>query len=455
MQAKVAIIGAGISGLACALHLAQRGNDVTIWEYRKREELTPASARAVSLDISARGIYALKHIGLFDQQVKKYGVQMTHKIFHDRNGQLTKIPYGPTDKHYILALSRNYLFEILLDAASKLSNIQINFLCKLEQINFTKAELIIRNLANNKIFHEKPNIIIGADGINSLARAAFEKYTGLCFSSTPMPQAYKEISIPKEMGLSLELNATLLWSRNELMLVAQPNPDHSFMCALLMPREGADLSFESIRTKDELENLFQANFNDVRALMPNLHTEYQQRKVGFLRILQGQSWVCEGKFVLIGDAAHGMVPFFGQGVNCCFEDCTVLDQCLNESNDHWPTALLLFNQRRVINGNAISSMSFSNYPELLQRNLFQQVLLKKQIETKITKVFRSEYISYHNLVCFHRVPYVYALACKKLQEPMLDRLASRIEHVDDLDWTLVEQEVQSYQKQLNCDYLKN
>jgi len=449
MQAEVAIIGAGISGLACALHLAQRGIRVAVWENRTAQELTPNSARSVSMDISARGIYALRHVGLFEQHIVPKGVQMTHKIFHDKNGRLTRIPYGPTEQHYILALSRNYLFQILLEAAQEKTNISLNFRHIFEHIDFNKPELRLRDLENSQVIYDNPDIIIAADGINSLARAAFEKYTGLCFSSTPLPQAYREISIPKEMGTSLELNATHLWSRDEVMLVAQPNFDHSFMCALLMPREGPRSSFESIQSEEELEELFHENFSDVRELMPNLLQEYQQNKAGTLRILQGQSWTCEGKFALIGDAAHGMVPFFGQGVNCCLEDCTVLDQCLDEANNHWPTALILFNQRRVLNGNAISSMSFSNYPELLQRNLFNRVLLKKQIETEITRVFRTKYISYHNLVCFHRVPYVYALACKKLQEPLLDRLASRIERVDELDWTQVEHEVETYQRQLN------
>ena len=454
MQAEIAIIGAGISGLACALHLARRGLKISIWEHRNSQELynrdfvsSLSSGRAMSMDISARGIHALKQIEIF-HDIEKNGVRMTHKIFHDRNGELTSIPYGPGDKYYILSVSRNYLFSILLKNARKLKNIQINFGCKFEHIDFLKSEIKLRN-HENQIIIAKPEIIIGADGINSSTRAAFEKYAGLNFSSTPMPQSYKELSIPKELGCALEHKATHLWSRNEVMLVAQPNIDKSFTCALLMPRAGSSISFEAINNNKLLEDLFHKYFNDVRALMPDLQHEYTNNKIGPLRILQGNTWTCEGKFVLIGDAAHGMVPFFGQGVNCCFEDCTVLDQCLDEANNHWPTALSLFDQRRVINGNAISSMSFNNYPELLEREVLERVLLKKQIETQIIQNYSHQYISYHNLVCFHRVPYVYALACKKLQEPMLDRLAGNIEHIDQLDWARVEQEVASYQKQLS------
>lgn len=455
MHQEIAIIGAGISGLACALHLAQRGFRVVIWEHRSEDDLysrdvvaSLSSGRAMSMDLSARGIHALKHIGVFDS-IEKLGIHMTHKIFHDRDNKLVYIPYGPTKNNYILAISRNELFQALLNKAMNSKNITINFSYKFEEIKFSEPILTLRNLKTNNLIINKPHIIIGADGINSSVRAAFERYVGLCFSSTPMPQSYKELSIPKNLGQNLDLNAMHVWSRNEIMLVAQPNADHSFTCALLMPAEATKYCFARIRNPADLKALFKTNFADVYELMPDLISEYEHSKTGALRILQGKTWTCDGHFALIGDAAHGMVPFFGQGVNCCFEDCTVLDQCLDEANNHWPTALLLFDQRRVTNGNAISSMSFTNYPELLEPNVLERVLLKKQIETTITKSYANKYISYHNLVCFHRVPYVYALACKRIQEPMLDRLASQIQHVDQLDWNQVEQEISSYQKQLS------
>jgi kynurenine 3-monooxygenase len=455
MKKEIAIIGAGISGLACALHLARRGFPVTIWEHRSAHELfskdyiaSLSSGRAMSMDLSARGIYALKQVGVFDDLESK-GVPMTHRIFHDRTGNLIPIAYGPTSKHCILAIARSDLFQALLNAALRINNITINFSHKFEDINFNTHKIILKNINNQEFITCYPHIIIGADGINSASRAAFEKYSGLCFSYTPMPQSYKELSISKELGIELEHNAMHIWSRDDLMLVAQPNADHSFTCALLMPPNGP-LSFEAIHNKNDIENLFLTNFRDVYALMPRLIEEYQQNHIGHLRILQGKSWTCDGSFVLIGDAAHGMVPFFGQGVNCCFEDCSVLDQCLDEANNHWPTALLLFDQRRVINGNAISTMSFTNYPELLERGVLEHVLLKKQIESSITKIFPEKYISYHNLVCFHRVPYIYALACKKLQEPLLERLASRIHHIEELNMSHVEQEVLSYEKQLSA-----
>lgn len=400
------------------------------------------------MDLSTRGIYALESIGIFEE-IKKHAVPMVHKIFHDRSGGLTHIPLGPTAEHHVLAVSRHHLFQALLEQTKKFPNITIYFRCKLVDVEFSSLTIYLYDLNHHQNFHVKPDVLIGADGCNSSVRKAFECHTKSYFTITPMPQSYKELNIPAETGQKLAYNAMHFWSRDQMMLVAQPNHDHSFTCALLMPEEGESNSFQVIRTAQQVELFFESYFPDARPLISQLGEQYEKNVANHLRILQGVTWTCNGNVLLIGDAAHGTVPFFGQGVNCCFEDCTILEQSLTETNNHWQTALLLFDARRVKNGNAMSSLSFSNYPELLYRNVFDRNLLKKQIEGQISKKYGADYVTYHNLVCFSRVPYVYAMACKNLQEPLLDRLSDGIEHVDQLDWKKVNDEIIYYKQQLN------
>lgn len=449
----IAIIGAGLTGLACAIYLAKRAFQVSVYEYRSAQEIhsedyIASYGRAMSMDLSSRGIHALNDLGIIGE-IQKKAVPMRHKIFHQRCGNLTRIPLGPTKDEHILAISRNHLFQTLMNQAKEYKNIQIHFRCKFIDVEFASLAVCFHDLEKNQGLYVSPDILIGADGSNSSVRKAFESYTQSHFETTPMPQSYKELSIPIEKGKFLEHHAMHFWSRDKIMLVAQPNYDQSFTCALLMAEDGDELSFNSIQERSQIEDFFREHFPDAHSLIPELCQQYAKNKANHLRILQGKNWTCCGNVLLIGDSAHGTVPFFGQGVNCCFEDCTVLNECLNETNNHWATALQLFEARRVKNANAMSTLSFTNYPELLHNNVFERALLKKQIEVEINQRYWGDYITYHNLVCFSRVPYTYAMACKRLQEPMLDRLSEGISNIDQLDWNKVKQEMIQYKKQLH------
>jgi len=436
MDLDVVIIGAGLSGLACALYLAKRDYCVTIFEARSNEEINPAyssSGRTISMDLSVRGLFALKEIGV-GEEILKEAVLMRYKIFHARDGTLTRIPYGRNPDEYIATVSRNHLYRSLLDYCQQHKNINIHFEKELKNIDINGSIVHIRDKNNAQNYSWPTNIVIGADGVNSSVRRCLEHYTGINFSTSHFKQCYKELLIPKELGVRLEHQATHLWSRDEFLLLAQPNPDFSFSLALLMPLSGQTISFANITTDNDIRELFKEHFNDVLIMVPDLCDQYRKNPVSSLRMVSCQQWTYNGNIVLLGDAAHGMVPFFGQGVNCCFEDCTVLNQCLDEANDCWTIALTLFNERRVANGHAISTLSYENYPELHQSRIFDRVLLKKQIDELLSKKYSRTYVSYHQLVCFHRVPYVYAMACKRLQEPLLDALSNGISTVQELDW---------------------
>jgi kynurenine 3-monooxygenase len=452
-HSDVVVIGAGLSGLSAALFLAQRGFSVSLYEGRSQEEIErydlvegSGSGRSMSMDLSARGIYALKQVEVFNEAVTN-AVPMRNKIFHGIDGALTYIPYGRGDKEHVLTVSRNHLYQCLLSAAQSKENIKVLFKQMMIDLNFDDLTVFFKDRNTNNSYTINPQIVIGADGSNSKVRSCFEKYSGVKFITTLLKQSYKEMNIPSELGVRLEQQAMHLWARDEFMFVAQPNRDHSFTGALIMPEFGHAVSFANIKTGDQITKLFHEFFPDLLPLLPNLAKEYEEHPLGHLRLLQGPRWTINGNMLLLGDAAHGMVPFFGQGVNCCFEDCTVLNECLDQAHDQWPIALTLFNERRVRNGNAICAMSYENFPELHHSHVRDTVLLKKQIDVALIKRY-SSYVSYHNLVYFHRVPYLYAMAIKGIQEPLLQKLSQGIKSVDELNWALVDEELKRYNNQV-------
>jgi len=401
----------------------------------------------MSMDISARGAHTLRSLGLFEE-IAAESVPMINRIFHAQDGNLTVVPYGRHEGEHILAISRHRIFKTLLRACKESRDIFIHFGHALTDVDFDGPKMTFEVDGIDQKQSRSAQVVIGADGVHSALRKFIERETKKPFHTTILRQCYKELKIPTADATSLELKAMHLWSRDEFMLVAQPNKDRSFTCALLLPQKDHDVSFANIETENDVESLFEAYFPDVRPLLPNLLSEFQRNPTGRLHYLQGESWTFRGNSLLIGDAAHGMVPFFGQGVNCSLEDCTVLSQCLDEAGLNWTIALALLNQRRVKNGNAIGRLSYENYPELHRSHIFDRVLLKKQIEAELSRRYPSMYITYHNLVCFHRVPYVFALALKELQEPLLDRLILGIERLEQLDWRRVEAELQTYKKDL-------
>jgi len=449
MSNAIAIIGAGLTGLMCSLQLATRGFLITVYERRSHSDIILENytvnrgiGRSMSMDLSARGMFAIKNLGLLNE-VESKSIRMTKKVFHNQQHQLIALDYSPQDNEYILSIGRSALYRILLEKCKHLPNITIKFHHELKHIDFFNRSLLL-STNNGAIIAISPQLIIGADGVNSSVRYFLETSQGKQFTTKRFPLSYKELAIPSPNAVGLFMHATHIWPRNGMMLLAQPNADLSFTCALLMREAGHPTSFEEISSPTQIRQLFDSEFADISKRMPSLENDYQKSPVGRLRAILGTSWTAQDFVLLLGDAAHGMVPFFGQGVNCCFEDCTFVADCLDQSNNDWRFVFAQIDSIRVAEANAINELSYQNYPELFSNCDLKHAQLIKQIEDKLSQSFPESYRSYHNLVCFDRIPYSLAQKIKTIQVSLLERLSQNVERADQLDAISLGHAISSY-----------
>lgn len=454
MVSSVSIIGAGLNGLMCAIILARRGFNVEVFEKRTHQDICAPKynlngkiGRSMSMDLSARGIYALKEINVFDEIVAK-SIPMIDKIYHLHNGSVVPIPYGRDASEHILAISRTDLYKILFNTCRDFPNISIRFGHILHDVdtNLRLLNFIVPNERRESLI--STDIVIGADGVNSKVREILERESQLPFKKSIYDHCYKELTIPKNKMSGLPHNAMHLWPRHQFMLVAQPNFDGSFTCALILKNDESKESFKHIEGPRAIVEFFQTHFPDVVNCMPHLASEYKENPVGFLTTISGTRWVHNDFMLILGDAAHGMVPFFGQGVNCGFEDCTILSELLEQTANHWPNAMRMFNTLRVPDANAISSMSSINYPELLEEPNLEKIILEKQLENMLSKEFSHTYRTYHNMVCFDRIPYSSIEKIRAIQTKLLSQLVENNSNIDTIDRLAIENLITNYKDQL-------
>ncbi len=417
---EIRIIGAGLCGLLCAIKLANKGYLVSIYEQKSLEDILnyqkathKKSGRSMSMDLSARGLLALKDLNLLEKLLP-VSVMMKNKIFHHQDSSVDIVPYGKNHNEHILTVSRNQLFEILYKKAVLYNNIKINFLSKLTTIN---------RLENN--------IIIGADGVNSQVRELIFKNTS---QKTSFSKCYKELSI--SVPNNLHINAMHIWPRNGFMLVAQPNFDGTFTSALIT---------EKNMTISNIQNFFKEYFFDIYQSMPNLIQEFTNNKISEFNIVNCDK-IISNNILLIGDAAHAMVPFLGQGVNCSFEDCSVLLECLDKCEHEWPKAINLYEEKRLKNIQAINTLSLENYPELLVDADIKKCILEKQLDIYLMKKYPQKYLSFHNLICFNHTEYKKVLAIKNIQTNLIKNLSKNIYNLADLKEHTIHQEFMNYEE---------
>jgi kynurenine 3-monooxygenase len=433
MARDIAIIGAGLSGLMTAILLAQRGYNVSVYEKRSHEDLsenTPQrshdSGRAMSMDLSLRGIRALKKAQVFSQ-LESHAVFMKEKIFHLSN-----------DKQF----SRKDLYLSLYNSCLNYNNILFYFQHELIDISFSSRMLTFNN--NKLLIYSSPDYVIAADGVNSRARNACEKLSGLDFSREPFSHHYKELAISAKHACALEFHAMHLWPRSGFMLVAQPNSDGSFTCALLLKPE----TFRDIDRNFGVLSFFRDHFSELVPLMPELEKDYASHSVNSFKIIKASQWSFAHWLLLIGDAAHGMTPFFGQGVNCSFEDSLMLIELLDLYNDDWHMATKHFNDARPGDALAINEMSEVNYPELSHNANINHIFDIRTIEKYLLNNFSYLYRSYHNYICFDSTPYKQAQNIKAIQMALLNDIAINKKTADKIDESYVTMRLNSYRKEL-------
>ncbi|MFI6599608.1 FAD-dependent oxidoreductase [Nonomuraea sp. NPDC050536] len=390
---EVTIVGAGLVGCLLACFLARRGHCVTLYERRRDPREAGADrGRSINLAISERGIDALRRLEL-EREVLAAAIPMPGRMMHAVDGTLSFQPYSADRRHAINSIGRAELNLRLLEAA-QLPGVRVRFGQRLTALDERTGRL---EFASGLV--EKAQVVIGADGAFSAVRARLQQLPGVDFSQEYLDYGYKELTIPARGGeFAMEPGALHIWPRGRSMMIALPNPDRSFTCTLFWPHE-------QLAAFDQAA--FRAGYPDAFALMPDLAADYRRNPVGHLVTMSCSPWHVTGEAMtagLIGDAAHAILPFYGQGANCGFEDCVELDRCLDETGDDFPRALALF-QRRKADTDVIARLALDNFVEMRDKVGSRAFLAQKRIEHALERALPGRYVSQYELVSFSTTPY--------------------------------------------------
>ncbi|NES29000.1 FAD-dependent oxidoreductase [Micromonospora terminaliae] len=400
---EIAVVGAGLAGCLLACFLARRGYPVALYERRPDPRTGKVErGRSINLALSERGLDALRRIGL-DRQVMTDALPMRGRMIHPVEGEPQFQSYSVAGDRAINSISRGALNNALLDAATALPGVRIAFDHRLVGLDPATGEMTFET-PQGKVT-ETASVVLGADGAGSAVRGQLLAYGALTESLDFLDYGYKELTIPPIGGeFALDPGALHIWPRGTSMMIALPNPDRSFTCTLFWPTHGTQ-SFASLGSPAAIERYFATHYPDLVPLAPNLVDDYQHNPVGVLGTVRCTPWQLDGRVGLLGDAAHAIVPFYGQGANCAFEDVVELDRCLDECGDQWASALPLFQHRRQANAEAIARMALTNFVEMRDKVASPVFQTRKKIEHALERALPGRYVSQYELVSFSTTPY--------------------------------------------------
>ena len=458
---NIVLIGGGLAGSLLAIFLARHGFTVDVWERRRdMRKVRGEEGRSINLAISTRGIYALKEVGL-DREILNHAIQMKGRMMHSVSGDLAFQPYGKDETEVIYSISRAQLNTALINAAERTGSVKFHFNERCTEIDFQTGRLSLINEATGKEFTLQAEPVIGTDGSASALRTSMMRVGRFDFSQEYLEYGYKELIIPaktmagKPAGSNgesqMEPHALHIWPRKTFMLIALPNLDHTFTCILFYPFEGEE-SFQTLDTPERVKQFFQTQFPDAAALMPSLAEDFFANPTGSMVTIRCFPWHVDGKVLVLGDAAHAIVPFFGQGMNCAFEDCTVLNECLDRLGTDWEQVFQEFERLRKPNTDAIAGMALENFIEMRDLVADPKFLLRKKVELELERKFPGMFIPRYGMVTFHRIPYALALERGKVQDRILSELCDGIKKVEDVDWQKGEQLIHTQLDTLNTAY---
>jgi kynurenine 3-monooxygenase len=418
---SIAIIGAGLVGSLLAIYLAKRGYRVSVYERRldMRKHLIEGG-RSINLALSNRGIRALHEVGLAEV-LRQNAIPMNGRMIHGENESLNFQPYGKTGQ-FINSVSRGGLNMVLMTEAEK-HGVEFFFEHRCVHVDFAKSDLVIK--FNEAILHRTHDVIIGSDGAFSAVRHAMQYTDRFEYAQTYIEHGYKELRIPAgENGTFLmEPNALHIWPRESYMLIALPNPDKTFTCTLFLPFEGP-ASFGKLKSEEAIQHFFEKNFPDAARLMPSLLEDFRDNATSSLITVRCYPWV-RNRTLLIGDAAHGIVPFFGQGMNAGFEDVRILNELLQQHEDHWKPTLAAFQQLRKPDTDAVAQLALDNFIEMRDLVADKNFILRKKIEGRLHELFPERWTPLYSMVTFHDdIRYSDALIAGERQKKIMDAVMS-------------------------------
>lgn len=419
---EISILGSGLIGSLLSIYLKKRGLDVHVYEKRadNRKGEYKEEGRSINMALSDRGWKALEKAGL-KEKVLPLTIPMYGRKIHDEHGNTSFMPYGK-EGQAIYSISRGKFNHLLMDEAEK-EGVQIHFEHKIEEVDLRINELRVNNPENGSETISS-EVIIGADGAYSSLRNAMLKQVRFNYKQEYISHGYKELSIPatKEGEFAMDPNALHIWPRGSFMLIALPNPDKSFTCTLFLPFQGERVSFENIRDEKDIKGIFQTYFHDAFLLMPNLVKEFFGNPTSSLINIECYPWMLN-KAMLIGDASHAMVPFYGQGMNCGFEDCYILDGLIDKiGTTAWELVFAKFQKIRKPDTDAICQLALENFEEMKNEVADPKFLVRKNIEARLHSLYPKEWVPLYTMVTFSDMPYSEAYAQGKLQEAIMDKV---------------------------------
>ncbi len=441
MDEKIIIIGAGLCGALLALRLAQKGYSVNVYERRPdmRKE-TISAGRSINLALSDRGLKGLELVGIKDD-VEALIIPMYGRMIHPLSGSSTLLNYSGRQGEWINSISRSGLNMLLLDRAEATGKVNFIFNVECKEVNFSNGELVLQDTTNEKVETVNGDLIFGTDGANSAIRNAMlqasAKYR-FDFSLNYLSTGYKELEIPATIngGFRLEKNALHIWPRQGFMMIALPNLDGSFTVTLFLPFEGQH-SFSKLTTEKEIMAFFANHFPSALSHMPDIFEDFCANPTSSLGTVKCYPWQINGKFLLMGDAAHAVVPFYGQGMNASFEDVVILDELMDKYDGDWKQILPEYQLIRKRDTDAIADLAVENEYEMRDATANPTFLLKRKIELHLEQN-HPDYFSKYSMVTFREdLPYSIAMEKGRKQDAILMEYAEKLENIDEVDYAFL------------------
>jgi kynurenine 3-monooxygenase len=419
MPAKFVLIGSGLAGGLLAAYLGRRGYDVDLYERRADpREGNIVGGRSINLAISTRGIHALEQIGIADKALR-HAIPMRGRMIHDKSGALHFAPYDVDPKKCINSIGRASLNAAVIEAAKRYPNVRVHFNHKCTDVDL--AEAVCHLETETGKLTVRGDAVIGVDGAFSAVRASMQRsIDNFQYDESYLAHGYKELTIPPAPDGSwrLEKNALHIWPRKSFMMIALPNPDGSFTCTLFWEFEGRR-SFATTKTDDDVRRFFGEEFPDAVPLMPSLLEDFRNNPTGSLVTIRCAPWYYCDRICLLGDAAHAVVPFYGQGMNAAFEDCVVLDECVEKFANDREHAFAEYFSRRKENADALADLAIGNFIEMRDKTASSTFRTKKKLDHLLEAALPGVYLPLYTMVTFTRIPYAQAARRARLQDRIL------------------------------------
>jgi kynurenine 3-monooxygenase len=440
----VSIVGAGPTGALLAVFLQRRGLRVTLYDSRRDPRSSAGeSGRSINLALADRGMHALELAGVLGGLASAL-TPMRGRFVHPTDGPAGLQHYGARPDEVIYSISRQRLNAVLLDAALQLPGVDAKFEHRMIEPDFGDGIARFEDLRSGREIRVPMRPLLGADGAGSLMRRRMAAAGLIEAREADLEHGYKELSIPagRDGSYRMEREALHIWPRGGHMLIALPNDDGSFTATLFLPAQGP-LSFASLSSREAVDRFLSASFPDVRPLMPDCVAEFERHPTGFLGTVYARGWHVRGAAMLIGDAAHGIVPFHGQGMNCCFEDCVEFDDCVSRLAS-WEAVFTEFYARRKPNTDAIAEMALENYLEMRERVADPRFLMQRSLALELERRFPNRFIPRYSMVMFHHeIPYRVAAERGAVQSRLLEALCAEVSTLGEVDYARAQREIES------------